>query len=59
MLVIAGEAPKTVAGVTVSADNTIVKAIHLLMVLMVIFLLSYDKSQEFFESYYPEMRTFA
>jgi hypothetical protein len=42
----------------INADNTIVKAIHLLMVLMVIFLLSYDKSQEFFESYYPEMHTF-
>jgi hypothetical protein len=42
---------------TINADNTIAKAIHLLMALMALFLLFYEKSQKFFESYYPEMRT--
>jgi hypothetical protein len=54
---IPGGWPKTITGMTINADNTIAKAIHLLMALMALFLLFCEKSQKFFESYYPEMRT--
>jgi hypothetical protein len=43
--------------VTINADNTIVKAIHLLLLFIVIFLLFCEKSQEFFKDHYPEMYT--